>query len=66
MSVAHLHKSHLPKNDVPDESEPRATPVQPDDGPVRNPIPEYPVHDRTATPETSQPRQPRPTTNPLR
>lgn len=66
MSVAHQHKPHLPDNDVPDESEPGAPPVQPDDGPVRTPIPAYPEHDRTANPESNQPRQPRPTTDPAR
>lgn len=50
MSRAHAHKPHHPDNDVPDEFEPGAPPVEPDEGPVLPAIPDDPEHDRVVDP----------------
>lgn len=46
MSSAHFHKPHHPNNDVPEEFEPGALPVEPDEGPVPADIPDDPEHER--------------------
>lgn len=50
MSRAHAHKPHHPDNDVPEEFEPGAPPVEPDEGPVLPAIPDDPEHDRAIDP----------------
>lgn len=51
MSSIHLPRSHPPKNvDVPDELEPDTLPVEPDEGPVPDHIPDDPEHDRVIVP----------------
>ncbi|WP_180130785.1 hypothetical protein [Rhodoferax sp. BLA1] len=40
----------LPDNDVPDEFEPGAPPVEPDEGPVPAFIPDDPEHERVIDP----------------
>lgn len=47
----HLHRPYQPTPDVPDEIEPGALPVQPDQGPVPALIPDDPEHDRVIDPE---------------
>jgi len=46
MSRAHLHKPHHPNNNGPDEFEPGALPVEPDEGPVPTLIPGDHEHER--------------------
>lgn len=46
-----LHKPYQPVQDVPDELEPGALPVGPDEGPVPALIPDDPEHDRMVDPE---------------
>ena len=50
MSRTHIHKPHRPNNDVPDEFEPGALPVEPDEGPVPANIPDDAEHDRAIEP----------------
>lgn len=45
-----LHKPHHPDNDVPDEFEPGAPPVEPDEGPVPTQVPDDPEHERVVDP----------------
>jgi len=45
-----LHLPHHPGNDVPDELEPGALPVEPDEGPVPSHIPDDPEHERVIDP----------------
>jgi hypothetical protein len=45
MSHALLHKPHHPEKDVPDEFEPGAPPVEPDEGPVPDFVPDVPEHE---------------------
>lgn len=51
MTLAHAHKRPLPDNDVPEEFEPGAPPVEPDEGPVPPAIPDDPEHDRVVHPD---------------
>ncbi len=53
MTNAHAHKPHHSNSDVPDvpeEFEPGAPPVEPDEGPVPDHIPDDPEHDRVIDP----------------
>ena len=50
MSHAHTSKPHHPNNDVPEEFEPGAPPVEPDEGPIPPLIPDDPEHDRVIDP----------------
>jgi hypothetical protein len=45
------HKPNHPNNDVPDEFEPGSNPVEPDEGPVPDSIPDDPEHARLISPE---------------
>lgn len=56
MSRAHFHKPHHPNNDVPDDFEPSALPVEPDEGPVPALIPDDPEHGRGTHPGANQAR----------
>lgn len=56
MVSAQLHKPHLPTHDVPEESEPDAPPVEPDEGPVPALIPDDPENERKVNPVGSQTR----------
>jgi hypothetical protein len=56
MTRVHSHKSHDPNLDVPDEFEPGAPPVQPDEGPVPAIVPEDPEHERIIAPGPNQAR----------
>lgn len=40
MAPARPHKPHAPHNDVPDEFEPHLQPIEPDEGPVPDFIPD--------------------------
>ena len=44
------HKPNYPNNDVPEEFEPGAPPVEPDEGPVPDFIPQDPEHERLVDP----------------
>lgn len=48
--MSQTHKSHHPDNGVPDDFEPDAPPVAPDEGPVPAAIPDDPEHDRIVDP----------------
>lgn len=50
MSPTNFPKPHLPNNDEPEEFEPGAPPVEPDEGPVLPFIPEDPEHERVIDP----------------
>jgi hypothetical protein len=50
MTLTHPHKPHPPSNNVPDEFEPGAPPVEPDEGAVPSHIPDDPEHDRVIDP----------------
>jgi len=50
MSHAHLPKPHHLNHDVPEEFEPGAPPVEPDEGPVPPLVPDDPEHDRVVDP----------------
>lgn len=50
MYPTQLPQPDLPDNDVPDEFEPGAPPVEPDEGPVPAFIPEDPEHERVIDP----------------
>jgi hypothetical protein len=65
MSRVHAHKPHLPDNDVPDEFEPGAPPVEPDQGPMPPAIPDDPEHDRTIDPAIKPGLQTRPSRSPV-
>jgi len=54
MTRAHSHQPHHPNHDVPDELEPSALPLEPDEGPVPAIIPEDPEHERVIAPEPNQ------------
>ena len=55
MSRAHFPKPHHPNNDVPEEFEPGAPPVEPDQGPVLPLIPDAPQQDRVTGPGAKAP-----------
>jgi hypothetical protein len=48
-------------NDVPEEFEPGAPPVEPDEGPVPAPVPDDPEHDRVVDPAANLALQAQPT-----
>jgi hypothetical protein len=50
-----------PGNDVPDELEPGALPVEPDEGPVPSHIPDDPEHERVIDPGENLAKLARPT-----
>jgi hypothetical protein len=50
MALVRLHQPHHPNTDVPDELEPGALPIEPDEGPVPAFIPDDPEHDRVISP----------------
>ena len=50
MTSTHFPKPHHPNDDVPEEFEPGAPPVEPDEGPVPALIPDDPEHDRVIDP----------------
>jgi hypothetical protein len=51
MSTTHLNTPYPPKtSDVPDEFEPDTLPVEPDEGPQPDYIPNDPAHDRVVVP----------------
>ena len=50
MSHAHFPKPHHPNHDVPEEFEPGAPPIEPDEGPVPAPVPDDPEHDPVVDP----------------
>jgi len=50
MTLSHFPKPNIPNNDVPEEFEPGAPPVEPDEGPVPDHIPDDPEHDRVIDP----------------
>ena len=50
MPHAHSPKPHHPNHDVPEEFEPGAQPVEPDQGPVPPLVPDDPEHDRVIDP----------------
>ncbi len=52
MSTHAPRKPNWPNHDVPDELEPGALPVEPDQGQVPAQIPADPEHDRLLDPET--------------
>ncbi|PKO69814.1 MAG: hypothetical protein CVU22_03520 [Betaproteobacteria bacterium HGW-Betaproteobacteria-16] len=54
MSRTQLHKPHHPEKDVPEEFEPGAPPVEPDEGPVPAFIPEDPEHERAPNPGANE------------
>ena len=56
MSRALVRSSQHPNHDVPDDFEPDALPVEPDEGPVPASIPEDPEHERTVDPGAGQGR----------
>jgi len=51
MTLSHFPKPNIPNNDVPEEFEPGAPPVEPDEGPVPDHIPDDPEHDRVIDPD---------------
>lgn len=63
--MSQAHKPHLPNNDVPDGFEPGAPPVEPDEGPTPEPIPQDPEHDRVVDPAARQTRLPLPMAQPV-
>ena len=50
MFHAHLPKPHHSNHDVPEEFEPGAPPVGPDEGPVLPLVPDDPEHERVVDP----------------
>jgi hypothetical protein len=56
MTPTHFPKPHQPNQDVPEEFEPGAPPVEPDEGPVHPFIPEDPEHERVIDPGENQSR----------
>lgn len=50
MTPTHLPQPPHPGNDVPDDFEPGAPPVEPDEGPTPAHIPDDPEHDRVIDP----------------
>jgi hypothetical protein len=50
MTLSHFPKPHIPNSDVPEEFEPGAPPVEPDEGPVPDHIPDDPERDRVINP----------------
>jgi hypothetical protein len=65
MFYAHAHKPHHPDNDVPEEFEPGAPPVEPDEGPVPAQVPDDPEHDRVVDPAANLALQAQPTRHQL-
>lgn len=61
MSITHLPKPHHPNTDVPEEFEPGASPMEPDEGPVPALVPDDPEHDRVVDPAANQALQAQPT-----
>lgn len=61
MSDPHAHKPNHPDNDVPEEFEPGAPPVEPDEGPVPAQVPDDPEHDRIVDPAEDPAQQAQPT-----
>ena len=57
MSRPLLHLPHRPGNDVPDEFDPGSAPTEPDEGPVPDPVPEDPEHERVRDPVQVQSAQ---------
>lgn len=56
MSLTHFPKPHYPKQDLPEEFEPGAQPVEPDEGPVPASIPDDPEHERVIDPGANRVR----------
>lgn len=56
MTPTHNPKPHHPNQDVPEEFEPGAPPVEPDEGPVPASIPENPEHEHVIDPGEGRPR----------
>lgn len=52
MSAIQVHRPPQPSHDVPDALDPPALPVEPDQGPVPDLIPDDPEHDRVIDPAT--------------
>ena len=50
--------SHRPHKDLPEEFEPGAPPVEPDEGPIPAHIPDDPEHDRVIDPGVRAPTSP--------
>jgi hypothetical protein len=48
-----LHHPHPPVHDVPDEHDPSTLPVEPDEGPEPDRIPEDPEHERIVDPTST-------------
>ncbi|MBT3068921.1 hypothetical protein [Rhodoferax sp. U11-2br] len=65
MYPTQLPQPDLPDNDVPDEFEPGAPPVEPDEGPVPAFIPDDPEHERVIDPGAKRAVLARPTNHPL-
>lgn len=57
MSRATLHKPSHPNTDVPEEFEPGALPVEPDEGPVPYLVPDDPEHERLVDPAAVRPQK---------
>lgn len=60
MARAHIHKPHHPNHDVPEEFEPGAPPVEPDEGPVPAIVPEDSEPERIIAPGPNQAEVPTP------
>jgi hypothetical protein len=56
MISTHAPKPHPPNTDVPEEFEPGALPVEPDEGPIPAIIPDDPEHERVIDPGASRVR----------
>jgi len=56
MTPTRIPKPHPPNQDVPEELEPGAPPIEPDEGPVPAFIPEDPEHERVIDPGENRTR----------
>jgi hypothetical protein len=54
MSAIQLHRPPQPSHDVPDPRDPPTLPVEPDQGPVPDRIPDDPEHDRVIDPANGE------------